>query len=924
VVTSDQVIAGWQYYADPYRCQACPDPVLMEMTVAGGTYSCSCISGYTLVGVSAVGNQSCVLSSLTAAFTAGEAAAAQVTFYDRDTKTADLTVTSLTFQHYYLNAAARCTYFGTPGDVRYCHQLANLCLMQMYDDESAACIAHNNIVSQRFNTFENVDNWVLGQPWLYVSGDPTATARFYSYKKRVSLNNQFVKLVLAAYTMNGTFVGFRNLETEFAYCQRRPSKTDIGGGTATSTDWQLFGANGKFSFECELESLVVETREQLFYELFLFSHKDYVSVFVRVVNTRSNGDFPNSLLTEEHFVDAEDVLTRRFFLFDKLTGITSASVGSNRPEVLRYASTISLEVSLREDFFAKIYPPILTIEYKHTRPAEWDAKPLADVDFAVNYTQNTDDFDTNFRIFFIVIMVLTGLLFAIRYRNWQKRNSRVVTSAVLTTDLGGFNMSTIIEMLLIATNTWVLVFFPVTVTIAWYFFTFFKIQSAPSVLLPPENNVFSPASPYYLFTANIHVMFFFQLWYVLMMIYRQCRADLFFIDWEPQPTKTKSGSGSGSGNGSGPVTANQVSVWRTILVANEWNEMQTLRKTDLRFTLFMLGFVLLGVNEEYNATHQPSLVDKSQGHLNVLLRFANTSFYLLLFSYGQFLWRFLVAERYLGEPPERLFVDFCTIAKISVIVLDEKYHGYYLHCRSPHQYADGTMTELVSMLHKEEAGLTVDRSLEGAPADVQTFQIFMSGEWRTAFDKIRDVLVGNESVAEVMNDSRQRALAKAGMSAGMGGAGNRGIGGSRGSVNGSSLNKIPSERILKAWKEMLVFLQEFVENNFGKAGLRRVVREPEYWEKLTLAAPELSVPDQPSVFFTDRDFNYCKVLFLGRELELLTLNILAYSIFDLWFGHTTTSMLLTYLLDLGLCFLRHYFGQAAISKKTLIDSRFLI
>lgn len=31
-----------------------------------------------------------------------------------------------------------------------------------------------------------------------------------------------------------------------------------------------------------------------------------------------------------------------------------------------------------------------------------------------------------------------------------------------------------------------------------------------------------------------------------------------------------------------------------------------------------------------------------------------------------------------GEPPERLFVDFCTIAKISVIVLDEKYHGYYV------------------------------------------------------------------------------------------------------------------------------------------------------------------------------------------------------------------------------------------------------
>lgn len=140
------------------------------------------------------------------------------------------------------------------------------------------------------------------------------------------------------------------------------------------------------------------------------------------------------------------------------------------------------------------------------------------------------------------------------------------------------------------------------------------------------------------------------------------------------------------------------------------------------------------MGEEYNATQQPALEDKSQGHLNILLRFANTTFYWLVLSYGQYAVKFFLTERYFGEPPERLFVDFCTIAKISVIVLDERYHGYYLHCRSPHQYADGTMTELVSMLHKEEAGLTVDRSLEGAPPDVQTFQIFMSGKLRCSGD----------------------------------------------------------------------------------------------------------------------------------------------------------------------------------------------
>lgn len=81
------------------------------------------------------------------------------------------------------------------------------------------------------------------------------------------------------------------------------------------------------------------------------------------------------------------------------------------------------------------------------------------------------------------------------------------------------------------------------------------------------------------------------------------------------------------------------------------------------------------------------------------------------------------------------------------------------------------------------------------------------------------------------------------------------------------------------------------------------------WLFKSFTGPELAVPDQPSVFFTDREYNYCKVWFLGRELELLSLNILSYSLFDIWFNNTAISILLTYLLDLGLACFRHWFGQ---------------
>jgi hypothetical protein len=608
----------------------------------------------------------------------------------------------MTFQHYYLKAVSKCMFFGTPGDVTYCHQLANLCVLQLYDTNSQACADHLTIVNARSTSYVNdLTNWVTGMPWLYFGGDDAhSVCTTFNYKKRMTLSGAVVNYVLAGFYMNGTFagerqccgiavpcfvqvqpatslvivfpyvtsrvhmiistsvpsfarshLGYQPLSTQLSYCGRKapytergelrfvaysrqythaarrtpwnggcqwyyavlcpllapsytPSHTccyymcvcgelnprtvlmSAGGGTSRTTEWLFYGTNDKESFSCALDTLL--TKEQMFYELFIHGKDEsYTPVPVRITNiARTTSAKVNVKYPTVPLCESADVLTRRFFLYDVASGVTSVN-SANQPvtTVIRYASYISLEASLVTNKFARIYAPVLTITYEEVKPANWPANPADRIDFNMAYTMTMDEFFVNFRTFFIIIMVFTGLLFALRYRNWQIRNARVVTSAALTTDLGGFNMSTIIEMCLYASSTWVLVFFPVTVCIAWYAFTFFKIQSAPSVLLPPERDVYSPDSPYYLFVVNIHVMAFFQLFNVLVLVYRQCRADLFFVDWEPLPTKQPTASGASKGS---------VSVWRTILVANEWTELQTVRKTDIRFTLFFLGFVLLG------------------------------------------------------------------------------------------------------------------------------------------------------------------------------------------------------------------------------------------------------------------------------------------------------------------------------------------
>lgn len=61
----------------------------------------------------------------------------------------------------------------------------------------------------------------------------------------------------------------------------------------------------------------------------------------------------------------------------------------------------------------------------------------------------------------------------------------------------------------------------------------------------------------------------------------------------------------------------------------------------------------------------------------------------------------------------------------------------------------------------------------------------------------------------------------------------------------------------------------------------------------------------------------------GNEWDLILLNILTYSVCDLWWGSSALSLLLTYLLDTFLVLLRRYFGERNMALKTMVDERFL-
>lgn len=135
VISIPVTIAGKFYEPDRYTCQSCPDP-LMTMSVSGTSYSCTCPTDHTLTGVTDIGEQSCVRTTMISEFSSIQDASSTVTYHETSSGTS---LVSQTILHYYARSAALCKYFGGQSDIRECQALANMCALTLYDRSYGPC-----------------------------------------------------------------------------------------------------------------------------------------------------------------------------------------------------------------------------------------------------------------------------------------------------------------------------------------------------------------------------------------------------------------------------------------------------------------------------------------------------------------------------------------------------------------------------------------------------------------------------------------------------------------------------------------------------------------------------------------------------------------------------------------------------------------
>ena len=300
-------------------------------------------------------------------------------------------------------------------------------------------------------------------------------------------------------------------------------------------------------------------------------------------------------------------LQRRFFLVDTVGSRNEDELNNGRPgKYIRYAKTIVINFELvRGKVDGSIYPPVITIDYDQISTIDRNADVT--IIYHIQYYQNLIRQINTIWITVSVMILCFIIISFIKVGIWSRRSGGTLA----------IDPAVMFKFLMYLIGYFSNIFIFMTISVALFWLIAYKGQGVAFVVLPFYEQKGS-------FQALIIIGFFLKFFEVIHLIFVQTSYDLFFIDWE----RPKLGSNETKKNNLLPpinktgtrenITGDQtsrenliknekntesilkhggVSCWRTLFVANEWNELQTYRKvnpvTQLILTLLMLQVVNL-------------------------------------------------------------------------------------------------------------------------------------------------------------------------------------------------------------------------------------------------------------------------------------------------------------------------------------------
>uniref|UniRef100_A0A3B4B8P0 Uncharacterized protein n=1 Tax=Periophthalmus magnuspinnatus TaxID=409849 RepID=A0A3B4B8P0_9GOBI len=721
------------------------------------------------------------------------------------------------------SSAAACLVFS---NLTACQALGNMCVLNMHSFSGVstdACGLFNTIFRSRaaLSSIHDI-SYRVNLPWLYYGEEPG--------------------LAIRVLQTNPVPIGFSfRGKNEFTAINLVAAVYDVRG---EFLGWEKIGP-GNLQLQCtlSLKDLLVSHPEPLFYDVFMDlggdENKKLLPLPTLVSNQQYNGRFFNQSMKNWY-------LTRRLFLVDTLSG-REKTLTSN-PKVIRVIKTLTIFQLVPRTQEGQVFPPLITVTYNDV--------PISDINiqkvtFSVEYEMDQAESNLKMNTALGVLGGVAVLYSLLKTVGWKRRIASPLIDAGI-----------IFKFLLFYAGDLANVFFAVTVGTALYWLIFYKAQQFVSVLLP------LPAQEEQFVT---YIGCAFALKQLLHKLTLQLSVDMFLIDWERPGGEVKRDPAP-------------VSIWRTYFVANEWNEIQTIRKICPTFQVMAVLFFLEVVGFSNLALRDPSpLLERPLQ--------AYTPSYSLILRYGvsTALWLcigifFTLFYECFVEDKIRQFVDLCSISNISVLLLSHRCFGYYIHGRSVHGHADTNMEEMNNNLKREGESLCGQRGLL-PNTDTQTFQISLAIPLRNQYDRIREPLNRRYRPARMLDTS----------------SGNH------------------FEQCTRAYNTMNHFLGAVIDH--AHPALDYIVRDKLMLERII--GMEFLDPNDKSIFYNEAH-SFSDLLFYGNEATLLIFDTLFFCVVDLGSQSFVLAAVLTYLQQMIFRVIRNALGRKNLANKTLVDERFLI
>jgi meckelin len=405
----------------------------------------------------------------------------------------------------------------------------------------------------------------------------------------------------------------------------------------------------------------------------------------------------------------DDVFVRRYMLCDSVSSLQGLDSyrkkDTSNTRVVRWAAHVLLQFRLHEEVDSRIYVPVLSIRY-----SELDTSGSIQVGattFKSEYMMNSRS-PLRFARMWLFLCVAFGAGWCgwrcLQLHNRYPSDLQSGSSKFLPSALFLFRE---------CVNSFRAVFFGFYFGLCLLWFIVLKLQSSPMWLLPSSLEYY----PY--MYVDVFLMFLVGIGSISVILdIVVCQGTAFvFLDRETV----------------GKIGGQQVSGWRSIFVANELNERQCECRTKPHVTWLIAAILLEGLDFKDGGRWTPFLwgfyypEDGSVDHspFNPILQIA-TSFIVWFIAIAlQLFIRWALSLAFGSDT--RDFVDLCSLTNISVLIMDEPYHGWYIHGAAPRGEGDVSEARILEILSSNEVmerrGFYTDSATHG---DLQTFEVFFN------------------------------------------------------------------------------------------------------------------------------------------------------------------------------------------------------